>query len=205
MIARILCLTLFGILLSSHYSGAFQIGYEHIAELQKQADYVALVRVDRGEALFSGEKMCGVKYNGKVIDGIKGISKGELLEWYTAAYLDNYSLQVGTPYILFLSKPGRVDPFRPEGAIYDRRKELKEVCSSIKEEQENRVIHSGYGALRVELEDPIFDQWKGAVIIPNFVIALPDTLNRKEDRPEPLLYVRVQLQDLVAYLISLKP
>jgi hypothetical protein len=203
MLVRILCLMLVGGLSSPNLSAAFKISCEDIAELLKEADYVALVRIDSGEALFSEDKLCGVKYKGRVLDGIKGISKDELLEWCTAVYSNNYDLQIGIPYILFSTKPGRGDPFRPDTAWYDARAELHRVCSSVL--QGNRIIHSGYGALKVKFDDPIrqSDEWKAGVIVPNFVIALPDTLKREEERPEPLLYVRVPLKDLVSYLKSL--
>jgi hypothetical protein len=202
MIVRILCLIVVGVLLSPNISDAFKIGYEDIANLLKQADYVALVRIDSGETLFSEDKLCGVKYKGKVLDQIKGIFKDEPLEWCTAAYSNNYGLEIGIPYILFLTKPGRGDPFHPDTAYHDDMAELHRVCSSAL--QGNRVIHSGYGALKVRLDHPVrpLDELKGTVTVPNFVISLPGTLKSEEEHPGPLRYVRVDLKDLVSCLKS---
>lgn len=216
MLIRLICfITIFSIGLFPTFLGATKITCEPMEELLKEADFVALVRIDAGETLFSGEKVCGARYRSQVIDGIKGSKAGESLEWCTSTQSANNNLEIGTSYLIFLIKPERsYDPWASTNSASRRRaSEFEKDCGLVL--QNNHVIHSGNGALKVEV--PMLGRsssmltWDEEIVrIPGMAIRIPDSL-----KTQPVMEagqevfanrdVWVRLSELVCYLKTRKP
>jgi hypothetical protein len=68
-----------------------------LKELYGAAEAVAVVEVIEGRLVSAGGDMCGARYKGRVLEGIKGAKPGLVVEF---GFLP--SLKVGGSYLLFL-------------------------------------------------------------------------------------------------------
>lgn len=203
MIIRNSIFMIFFILIFSSSSWATKLSCERIEDLLKRADYVALVRIVSGEALLHGKKLCGAKYKGKVLKGIKGISRNEILEFGPDA-----GLEIGSSYLVFVTKPKKsYDPFLSTSSYSPRAKmESDKVCGPIRRNM-NRVMHSGFGAMKVSQESMYLYPQEVARVRRVFV-SLPDSLKVKTIEEWGTEMWRIQdawvsVKDLIAYLKSI--
>ena len=194
---------IFFILIFSSSSWATKISCEPIENLLKRADYVALVRIVSGEALLHGKKLCGAKYKAKVLKGIKGVSRNEILE-----FGPDDGLEIGTSYLVFVTKPNKsYDPFLSTSSYSPRAKiESDKVCGPIRRNM-NRVMHSGFGAMKVSQESTHFYPQEVVKVHRSFV-SLPDSLKAETIEEWGMEYwpaknAWVSVKDLIAYLKSI--
>ncbi|MFC3682392.1 hypothetical protein [Hydrogenophaga luteola] len=140
-----------------------------LSQLFRDADIVALVEVASGETIGTGEKSCGAKYAALVVDGFKGVSAGETIE-----FGNYYGYEIGSRYVLFLVGPGRKhEPVMSTNSMHrDAQAEHEKRCAS--RLRRNTVMHSGNGALRVHWVTDF--QYKDGVAVPTRYVVLPSTI-----------------------------
>ncbi len=191
-------------------SSATKIACISVSELLNHADFVALVRIDGGEAIRIEDKYCGAKYRSRVIDGIKGISTGEELVWSTYATQANTNLEIGSSYLIFLNKSN--NPFDPlastNSSAVNRKAEFENICGAAL--AGNRVAHTGNGALKIETpmlgrNSSVAAKWDQIIRIPSRVLEIPEKLQRipVEEKGQEVFStpdVWVNLEDLITYL-----
>jgi hypothetical protein len=120
-------------------------------ELFNHVDYVALVYIEKAEALHTATRKCGQKYTSIVLQGLKGATAGELLEWDSLDGYSNEFLEIGSRYLVFLTKSGRrYEPIMSTNSYSEQRTaEFEEICGPVL--LDNRVAHKGHGTLPVEI------------------------------------------------------
>ena len=170
----------------------------HIDRLFDEADYVLIAQVIDGRTLESSGHECGAKYTGKVIRKLKGendkISFGHF-----------HGLEIGSTYLLFLTRPGR--EFAPiastNSMTITREKEFREKCGAILTLP--GIMHSGYGAIEITWARPY--DYEDAAKVPSAYVVLPDSISTKRYNPSEKEdfdgYVWVLESDLVEYLEQL--
>lgn len=138
-------------------------------ELFREADIVALVQVRTGETLESFGKPCGAKYKAVVVDGFKGAATGSTIEF---GY--HYGSAIGSQYLVFLSKPGRVH--EPEmtsnGRQLEAKGEHRRLCPHAF--LANTVMHSGYGKMEIGFVGDF--KYEDGVAVPTRYVRLPGKL-----------------------------
>jgi hypothetical protein len=169
----------------------------------EQADYVAYVGIVETMDIYTDAgTLCGSKFKSMVIDGIKGASSGETLEWVTADR--DKGDKIGSFSIVFLAKSGRYcDKACSPNCLDPGEWEPDAFCHAL---EDHRLVHWGYGLLRVE--GPL-EGWDRAVSVP-FPVILPKSLKTKPHYINHTNGTRVggyswvELQAMIAYLKSLR-
>ncbi|MHC1725694.1 MAG: hypothetical protein AB9866_06765 [Syntrophobacteraceae bacterium] len=185
---------------------ATKIAPASLDELLKNSDYVAFVRINEEEILTTTDRLCGRKYQSQVLDGIKGVAAGELLEWNTLDGFINDKLEAGSLYVVFLTNPDRsYNPIYSTNSFSEQKRAMfEEHCGTFL--QCNRVAHSGHGTLLIEAISTRRSKNKkeSQVRVPIAALRMPSTLKVKpillDNGRVNQLYGWVRLRDLLAYL-----
>lgn len=106
MFKTILCFLIISILTLPTSCLATKIEDTTIADLFANVTYVALAKINNSISVQSEIQLCGHRYFSTVINGLKGISNGELLEFITLDGYSNDVLEIGSLYVVFLMKTG---------------------------------------------------------------------------------------------------
>jgi len=89
-----------------------------LRELYAEARLVAVVEVLEGQVVAAGGESCGERYRGRVIEGTKNATAGQLIEFGFAP-----SLKIGSKYFVLL------DAY--ENVRFDRYPEFQPRCKSV--------------------------------------------------------------------------
>ena len=142
----------------------------------------------------SGHK-CGAIYTGKVIGSLKGESD-------TISFGHFHGYEIGSKYLLFLTKPDR--EYRPLASTNSmaiaREQDYREKCNDVLTAA--KVMHSGYGA--IEITWAITNNYEDAAKVATRFVVLPESMQTElyihSEREQFDEYVWVPEQDLIDYL-----
>jgi hypothetical protein len=158
------------ILTNINYAVATTLPALPIAELFREADLVVVATVTKGELIGLGELTCGAKYSAQVEESFKGSRKGATIE-----FGNYYGYELGGRYVLFLTKAGRnYDPMMTTNSMHLRAQdEFRTRCGS--KLDRNTVMHSGFGALRIQYTNKF--NFTDGVRVPTKYLVLPKGTN----------------------------
>jgi hypothetical protein len=198
MVKKIGYLILLMLLFPANASAA-KFAHVALTHLFKQADCVAVIRIESGELVPNGAALCGVKYEGRVLDAIKGVSKDEIMEFGSECGSGLLALEVGSKYLVFIAKPGRSNNRYAANILRSKQEGTKtaESCGSALPGM--RVIHSPVGTMLVggvAFGEPV--SISTSVRLPPS-LKIEYTFKRGQYSWEPD-HVEVYLKDLVAFL-----
>ena len=147
-----------------------------ITKLYKQADVVAIVRIESGEIINGTDYPCGARYQGKVIIPLKNSKVEQVIDF--GYYFGN---GIGNEYIVFLNKKQNV--FNPiastNSGLMESQAQFDKDCNS--KHPELIVMHNGYGMRELKYHGESKSNY--AFLIPTNYLSLPkDTkFNDPED------------------------
>jgi hypothetical protein len=141
----------------------------NVEYLFTEADDVVIVEVVSGSMIGELNESCGAKYKARVINRFKGNES----KYINFGHFHGY--EIGSKYLLFLTSPDR--EFKPisstnSNSMRAENEHLKKCHALL---TKNKVMHSGYGAMKVELTSKL--DYKQSVAIPSRYVSFPESLD----------------------------
>jgi hypothetical protein len=172
-----------------------------VEDLYQRADVVAVVTIESGSVVANGEKQCGARYRGRILEAIKGPFKNnDVVEFGPFP-----GTGVGNQALVFLNDSAKVyTPKISTNSIAQASEaEYEKACSSLM--PNFSIMFAGYGLLDIRWTSKF--KYKDAVLFKDEWIAAPDSVEKKirergDDRIESTEYW-VKVEDVVAYLRKL--
>jgi len=170
-------------------------------DLYKNADVVAVVQIESGSIVEVGERACGIRYSGRVVESIKGpYKKSDTVEF------GPYSGRgIGDSALVFLNRSDNV--YSPKTSTNStalaQEAAYRETCLS--KMPKYSIMFDGFGFLEISWTTK-FD-YKEAVLFKDRWIASPGELERKLREPGDNQIKSdeywVKANDVVTYLRNL--
>ena len=185
------------LLLASPFASATTLPRLPLDDLHKNAMVVAVVLIESGSIVMNGDRSCGIKYSGRILEAIKGpIKKGELIEF------GPYRGQgIGNSALIFLNDSKNV--YSPKASTNSiavaQEAEYRKTCLSIMPKYS--VMFEGLGLLEISWTLKFNEE---AISFKDDWVATPPGLESKLREPGDNQIVSdeywVKVKDVVTYL-----